>query len=1040
MEGRLRRQALREERTRSLSPEKRASISQSSSLGSINKIEGPNTPYLSSSSNLTSKEEEIRKTIAAIAGPSGTIPLFSQNKTTPAATSKPPASKTSSSLESVKAGSPPVTAKDSQQDAEKAGSLYSLPKKPSFKVAHKDTTEKEKEPLYSLPKKSPSTSIPKEKVAEEEPNEPFYSLPRKKPTLPKPVPAAKKDEEPDYALPKKPFNSGSKDEKEYANAQQKVSTIPIISPKPTNLSKPSPPAHEVETSSIWSQTSTPTIISSKPSAYGLRKFQNTSEHNNHNQLSSSINGKVPLPGMSKSNSFSVASTISNQQTPPRGSFLSTRPQPKFSSTPVDLTPKSQTSPAGNFLASRSPSPVSRSKSPVKGGFVQSAMLKRDSTLSLKSRTGSTDSPPPTLADSPVFSLANPVARAVSRSPSPTRASASPLRSLPPAPKKENDQEPPRNKLHDIDNDVDLSRSGTNNSIYGLSNSSSVENFRVSKLDAQQNEQPNLSSPNSSSPSKSDSRRWSPTRSSWLDSALKKNSSPTNERSGTSANRSSIAGSRPSSVFSKPPPPKPFSKSVHPTALKNDTVAEDMLAIEEIVPIKKEASKDKENEKNSVKEQETPSSDHDLPEGKVAMQRALSVKKQPPPPRLGSSTVNRAPSVSLQKPNKPKVSSEALERLRQLRAGNLKNGNSSDLDKLEATLNKHKLAKEGKSVDKEDRPALPKRPSATPSPPVPAHRSLPKTPEPSANKDSESPSSDGTKPAPKPLPPRPPMSRGTTAPSSTFRVPLPASLIPHTRSLEPELPPEPVQIRYQPLPDQDTTLDNAAIPTALNEKTAKSFAHNLSAVLQRGKQPLTKLEDTTTSFSPRFQRMTDFAGPKKSKTFDDNMLLPSSSSKQAQKSELKHMTKSRARGPKRRLPKAATAPASAAQSTVSLASTRGTASESASPHRSPSPPPFPRRPAQMESAAEIFAPSNTFKPKPVIRSGLNIPKTRVGLSDDARPKPPVIAKSSRAVSAKMNAAKESAASSSASSSPVATSHKPLPVPPKPRKLSASIAAE
>lgn len=83
IEGRKRRHALRAERTRSLSPQK---MSSSLNLGSKRKRtlellnENSSIPLLPadsfSKSSSISKAEEIKRTIAAIAGPSGTLPLF----------------------------------------------------------------------------------------------------------------------------------------------------------------------------------------------------------------------------------------------------------------------------------------------------------------------------------------------------------------------------------------------------------------------------------------------------------------------------------------------------------------------------------------------------------------------------------------------------------------------------------------------------------------------------------------------------------------------------------------------------------------------------------------------------------------------------------------------------------------------------------------------------------------------------------------------------------------------------------------------------
>lgn len=1149
MEGRRRRQALRAERTRSLSPEKKASISQPASASPIT---GPKTPYLSSNTNLTSKEEEIKRTIAAIAGPSGSLPLFPQPKSSTPKSSEPTLSDTPAKEENiVPEQTKPIQPKDTLPKEENKNKedepVYSLPKRNLIKPTKPEVVVKEKEPLYSLPKKSTPIPAPKEKAEEA----PIYSLPKKSIPPPKAVPKSVEDEEPIYALPKRASTFPKKEQEQVTTVppSKKLNAPPIVAPKPRNLSSSHKPLLESDQSESQQpkretespkglkntvdptsqhQPATPTIISNRPSSAGLRKFQNTKEHNNHNQVSNSINGMVPLPGMSKSNSFAVGSTLSNKVTSPRGSFLSTRPQPKFSPNTVDLTPKAPSSPAGSFLATRSPSPVSRSKSPVRGGFVQSAMLKREGTLSLRSRAGSTDSPPPSLADSPIISLVNPVARVSSRSPSPSRAyshtQSNSISSLTgnyatisgyPKKNESGDESPPRARLEKQSRGGNFPTPERNDSTRSLNSSNSVEDLRVVKPASENNEEVTLeSSPTRESVTpKSDARRWSPVRSTWLESALKKSPSTSGvDRAGTVRANPSIPLPRTGSAFARPTPPKPPAKYTRPpSGVKPSEPSVD-------------DSTEKNLEGNKVEQPESLNEETAVENKKEqpAIERTLSTKKPVPPPPRAASTLARAPSAKPTPPKKPdgtKVPSEALERLRQLRAGTLNNSNSerdaANLARLKATVSRYKASRENQddgdkeedrpplptrpgetapalappsrgspartpiqekddSDDETNRPPLPKRPSESTDLPVkPTPRALPKAPEfaketpralpkaPESAKENLNEDLPIKRHVPEHHPPPPPVRRGGGAPSTTFRVAFPPSLIPHTRSLEPELPPEPVTMKYQPAPDTDTTLDNAAIPSAITKKTAKSFASNLSEVLQRGKG-LSPLEDTTTSFSPRFERMTDFAGPKKAKTFDDSILLPSSSSKESQKKELTHITKTRAKGPKRRLPKAATAPAAPAN-TISDTSERGRThmrqrsrslspfpkesaprresirayqSESTTPQRSSSPPPpFPRRSGKIENAAEIFAPSNSFKPKPVIRGGLNVPKTRINAipaaSEVPRPKP-VISKPSRVVSDKMKV--------SAAPSPASPTRKPLPVPPKPRKLSASVTAE
>lgn len=111
------------------------------------------------------------------------------------------------------------------------------------------------------------------------------------------------------------------------------------------------------------------------------------------------------------------SIIAGQLTPgsPRGSFLATRESQNFQSKTVPQTHinnpavcaavPSAGAAQGSFLASRAQgSPAPLRPSPVRGGFVQSAMLKREnSTLVLRSRAGSTTESP---SNSPFSSPGN----------------------------------------------------------------------------------------------------------------------------------------------------------------------------------------------------------------------------------------------------------------------------------------------------------------------------------------------------------------------------------------------------------------------------------------------------------------------------------------------------------------------------------------------------------------------------------------------------------------------------------------------------------
>lgn len=1048
---------MRAERTRSLSPEKRSSIAPSQTITT-----GPSTPYLSSKTNLTSKEEEIKRTIAAIAGPSGTLPLFPQAKLPSSNSNTTSPSSASTTLKSTQ------TEDDTVPNAKhpiKAPSK-SLEGTPSTPLPQKKPIEDEKPP-YILPKKSPailsdtkpsytlsSKKITTPKSKTDDDDGPVYALPKKKAHFP----AQKQieDEQPIYALPKRNQSFPTKEEeKPISIGVSKKAPPPAIAPKPRQLSsqvsdkveqqsensgimsvdkeEPTLLSRSSESLSSSNDKGAHQIISGKTSSAGLRKFMNTNEHNNHNQVSTSVNGLVPLPGMAKSSSTNAVGFNSNANTPtsPHASFLSTRATPNFSPKPSsDLTSKPSISPAGSFLATRSMSPVSRPKSPVRGGFVQSAMLKREGTIS-KARAGSPDISSPSLADSPIISLVNPIARTSSRSPSPTRGhslsqSTSSFNSLTGFSSKNVTPAPTlRPKPTPSLSSIKLEGSQR----FDISKSESSDAQVLKDDDEIVNEHtPRHNSRESMSSQSAASRRWSPTRSTWLESALKKSPSPGVEqvtRSNTLAKSDSLvrSGLTSHSNVTKAAPPKPPAKY----SKTHSAVATEPLSHEDVEVAAAAQKKD---------------------EPVIELKKSIPTAESLPQPALNrSNTVKPVPPKKL---DKSQVPSDALEKLRQLRAGTLNGGNNpqdlATLARLKETVRGFKSTEEKEEVVEEKEvkevpPPFPKRPELSNTPPAIT---------------------------PKPLPPKPQVSR--TAQATKIRFPLPPTLIPHKYSLEPGIPDEPITMKYQPAPDTDSTLDNAAIPSVISKRTAKSFASNLSEVLQRGK-PLTSLEDTTTSFSPRFERMTDFTGPKKARTFDDDILLPTGSSKEPQKTELNHMTKSRAKGPKRRLPKAATAPTPASatrsmdapSSTIRPRSHMRQRSRSLSPgikqrsqfgsidqsfhsasttpnrHRSPSPPPFPARPnQQVESAAKIFAPSNSFKPKPVIRGGLNVPKVRPATATDSaeslgpvRPKP-VIKTSSRVVSEKM------LNNGDIPSSPGKTAQKPLPVPPKPRKLSVNVA--
>lgn len=1103
------------------------------SSAGVPQLEGPSTPYLNSKPNLTSKELEIKKTIEAIAGPTGTIRLFPQSNPSPSSKSSEDQpsvtsvsdsslltaseSEASAKPEFVKSTLQSVITPEKDVKPPKDGDDvpdYSLPKrsstlnKPSSSLSQKHSTftpaKEEEKPIYSLPKRSVPPIEPKSDPEEK----PIYTLHKK----PFPAPVSKQETEilePLYTLPKK---STSPQDTKTSNStvllkKSHPSTPPLVAPKPRKLSaqysvnsskdsqstnseievpaslvedvepvKSETPKPVLPYSSSLSKTSvnnsSPVIISGKPSTAGLRKFQNTSEHNNHNQVATSVKGYVPLPGMSTNspNSISVGSTLnSNKNSSPRSSFLATRPGPNFSpKNNFDLSPKAQMNPAGSFLATRSPSPVSRPKSPVRGGFVQSAMLKREGTL-LRSRTGSTDSPPPLLnnllADSRTILLANPVARTNSRSPSPHRGHArtQSTNSIERIAKEDeinftgvlnksslsgNSQDSMQSRFLKLSvGAMDIPKSYSSDGINDLrgseslndlavitSNStdkdSSVNDIKGDSVIEDTSDLPQASETSAGTNSHemthkpSDSRRWSPVRSTWLESALKKTpSSP----GGESINRSStlvrpkpsiraVPSSRTStSSFIKPTPPTPPTKTPRlPTAV---TLSEPSLPDDEDTDSFEEESKEQTSSPVITKKPAPPAPQaRSLPR----LTRSLSVKPSPP-----------------KKLELSQVPTDALEKLRQLRAGTLNRGSQESAKR--DTVRSQNTPEEEK-----------------PSPP------LPRRPE----------SVDFT---PKPLPPRPSISKvSTSVPRAPFP-PVPPSLIPKSRSLNPEIPSEPLAMKFQPTPDDDSILENASIPNVISKRTAKTFASDLSAVLQRGK-PLVPLEDTATSFSPRFERMTEFSGPKKSKTFDESILLPSNSSKQSQKKDLTHMTKSRAKGPKRRLPRTATLPDSSMSTPAPMRNKthmrqrsrslsplpqlrpysrpNGGQFQSASTtpvrNRSPSPPPLPSRrtdPDVNTLRGSLIVPKQRgFNPTSPSSTPTSVSKhdgqpsvtpgtVKGGVTSSLARTKPVIHTSSRVISEKLQ--KQVNHTEDLVPSKMG---KPLPVPPKPRKLSVNISAQ
>jgi hypothetical protein len=885
LEGKKRREAIRSERTRSLSPEKKQSIGIKHTID----LPSPATPYLNSKAILTAKELEIKKTIEAIAGPTGTLPLFPQNskpvtdnslvksvseKTTPQAqrlesyVKQPP--KQPSKLDK------PLITKSAPKNEEP---LYSLSKKaiPAKPVKPQETEQ----PIYTLPKRAAiaSSFVQSKPPVEETPD---YSLSKRNLILPSIAKSTKKDEpvfkeserstklankfdkiekpakpekpkfgvgkteQPSVAKKKVDFAKNSDDEPTF----KKKPAPPIFGDKPSTLSpakqmdyedfkkkfderNPIKPKDEDNKLKLLQEA---TIISSKPSTTtGLKKFKPTSEHNIHNQVFSALNDHAPLPGMAPRHSISSPAS-------PR---------------PISL-PKSQSSyTIGSTLNSHSPSPP-------KGSFLASRLQPNFATQML-------DMPPKPHASPPPGSFL------ASRSSSPVSLSHSPVRGgfIQSAMLKKEGNNHSRagstDSLHSLNSFSDISLvnpigrtssrtpspiriHGRAKSATSIDNGAGFKKNSISEKNDKVSKSLNFGSIDLSKPRpiehfhdetngrdddnsiRRDSRRWSPNRPSWLENAINKSPS----MSGIdSFNRASphFPNSRPTSVSFKPvapakplPPRKPASVALSEPSLTDDDDESESADVSKLLPVPDSRSVSTLGRSNTVK---------------------------PAPPSVGS-----------------KPSADALEKLRLLRARASNNSAPESPAKTPPAEEEEKVASQ-----------LPPRSKSTPL----LFEVKPR--------------------------PRPPISRGIKPQPRTPFPAVPPSLVPKARPVNAEIPVEPLIMKYHPTEEDDGTLENASIPSVISKKTAHSFASDLSAVLKRGK-PLVALEETNTSFSPRFERLTGFSGPKKSHTFDSSVLSSSSSNRtlQSKQEKLTHITKNRAKGPKRRLPKASTLPATASVKT------------------------------------------------------------------------------------------------------------------------------
>lgn len=1012
-------------------------------------------------SSKISKADEIKRAIAAVAGPSGTLPLFPSNKPTNVTAALEDSQKSESkskdaddstgssrsSLELPQTGPkkgkalkpspfPKVaekrhnkdtfeipklshSASSSQQTADADSNTFVSPVLKNIKESSKNTqlddqpvefsTVKLKRVVYnshstkdSEDKEEPAKSSltfggekassvhktnekVKETETETETNTETETEAEGKPALPTATDDKKTDTKAPFLKPK-PLPSSKSAGTGPSTRETKINVSDPVAEDddshedfrriPLRKVVPEPEVEQEEKVVSDSHAKIITPISNSP-VPGLRRFQTTREHNTHNQLSSSINGRVPMPGMASSRTSTASRTQSSvPSTPPpperTRSVLTSSPSirsgPKFSPSTIDLRASSSLSPAGSFLASRSSTSISipRQKSPSRGGFVQSAMLRREGTISRpRSDSNSNGNSSSNIFDGIV--LANPATAPGTRSPSPFRHSRT---------QSANNVENIGSSLSQstFNSKISHSKSVTDvSSTNGFQGDDELHEDETSDTPEKSTLPPSRSSsnlleerapltPQHAGPSlkSSDSRRWSPTRQTWLGNALKKtsqnhgpsfdNTSSVNRASTVKsqsptriARGSSFVADKP--VFAKPPEtPPPRGSHPHKLADHSNNPNDEAETSDQATP-----SEDTLETKNS--------SHHELPipppsRGKLPIPPAKNDKLF-----RSSTSISRVKSVKPPVPkkpdfndsvsSKPELPSDALAKLRALRSGNKNastppaSGNSSpsksdnDLEQVKDTLRRANTLQYKASRNGEHK---------LPPKPLNYRKAHPET---LKEDEEESDENDEYRP---PLPTRPsvlaakyedegeppklPLRRTIVQKNTEPLPPVPDELKNKTQSADSAADAEdPVMEARRVLfgpnatekaqKEADEKLYNSPhIPAVLNKKTAKSFASDLSAVLQRGK-PLVSVNDSNKSFSPSFQgRM---AGIKSTPTFDeaetssqrsfrgrssDDSIEPDT------KVELKHMTKGRAKGPKgRRLPKNVTSNSSPSLNTL-----------------------------------------------------------------------------------------------------------------------------
>lgn len=569
-----------------------------------------------SKSSSISKAEEIKRTIAAIAGPSGTLPLFpssqSITKSSPAPKSNVQKSNveknqeeaTSSSKISLKPSHFSNSEKESDSNRFEITKLISTPKGSSHVNPKNDTHSN----IFVAPTLKSTTGSKFSHKKEENNDEAvlFTNIKLKRivddpaPQVTNQQPAIMTDvsktnkQNSDGTLNRDSFEDEESSPIANSNSPSNKKVVPkALPPKPKSLAskktvltpKPNENSQEIDIEKFRNlednhknitrnrendfqnhKPSEPISISPVPktSVSGLRSFQITKEHNKHDQMASSINGNVPMPGMTSSFQSSKQLSASFSPTPPPREqseyrFSSPTRHSTYSGSNfsvsvsyIKASPGRIGSPGG-FLASRASTTfsISRPSSPTKGGFVQSAMLKRENTLARQRNNSANDAGSANIFDG--IALAAPTDNLSSLKSVYRHSRTGSTTSTDSRHETEGDRQ--SNGLFHNESSLKPSHFPKNGEKYEMSQSVLGHPFKTStKSNTNESVDDNETSVESSqqhfaTPAKSpsrftenrtssimhspsnnlkhtDSRRWSPSRQTWLENALKKTSQQT----------------------------------------------------------------------------------------------------------------------------------------------------------------------------------------------------------------------------------------------------------------------------------------------------------------------------------------------------------------------------------------------------------------------------------------------------------------------------------------------------------------------------------